>query len=91
MQVIQSRNVNDALRKGLDHLTMEGDYRDSRAGRVLESCTPVTTTFQNPDERVLFSEARDAHPFFHFIESLWMLSGAKDVETVAFYVKRMDY
>jgi|TARA_R110000851_G_scaffold321714_2_gene487284 thymidylate synthase len=90
MQVIQSKNVNDALRKGLDLLEIDGDYRDSRAGRVLEASTPVTTTFQNPNERVLFSPERDAHPFFHFIESLWMLSGAKDVETVAFYVKRME-
>jgi thymidylate synthase len=90
MQVIQSRNVNDALPKGLDHLEMDGDYRDSRAGRVLEARTPVTTVFQKPDERVLFSEARDANPFFHFLEGLWMLSGANDVETVAFYVKRME-
>ena len=90
MQVIQSRNVNDALPKGLDHLAMDGDYRDSRAGRVLEARTPVTTVFQKPDERVLFSKARDANPFFHFLEGLWMLSGANDVETVAFYVKRME-
>ena len=89
MQVIKARNVNDALVKGLDHLELEGEFRGSRAGKVLESVSPVTTVYSNPNERVLFSEDRDANPFFHFIEGLWMLNGERDVETVAFYVKRM--
>lgn len=89
MQVITARNVNDALLKGIDHLEIEGEWRESRAGRVIESISPVTTTYLKPNERVLFSKERDANPFFHFLEGLWMLNGENDVETVAFYVKRM--
>ena len=89
MQVIKARNVNEALLLGLDHLAIEGEWRESRAGKVIESVSPVTTTYTHPNERVLFSKPRDANPFFHFLEGLWMLNGQNDVETVAFYVKRM--
>ena len=37
----------------------------------------------------MFSPERDANPFFHFIEGLWMLDGRNDVESIAHYVKRM--
>ena len=89
MQVIRARNVNDALILGIEHLEIEGEWRESRTGRVIESTCPVTTTYTKPCERVLFSKVRDANPFFHFLEGLWMLNGDRDVETVAFYVKRM--
>lgn len=77
--VIQARNVNDALPTGLWALHLGGVTDDSRNGRVLASLQPVVTVYSHPNERVLFSAVRDANPFFHFFESLWMLAGHNDV------------
>lgn len=79
MYVIDARNVNEALGKGLLLLQAEGTYANSRNGSVLVAPTPVTTVYQHPAERVLFCPLRDANPFFHFMEGLWMLGGRNDV------------
>ena len=91
MIVIKCRNVNDGFIKGMDLL---GRYREdtkfSRAGEVIEAPEPVATVYQNPLERVLFEDIRKANPFFHLMESLWMLGGANDLEYVKVYNKRME-
>lgn len=89
MHVIKVRNVNEALPEGLRHLEVFGERRASRAGDVVVSPGPVTTVYGQPLERVLFDAERDANPFFHFFEGLWMLAGRNDVASVAHYVKRM--
>jgi hypothetical protein len=43
-----------------------------------------------PWERVMFWRARDANPFFHLYESLWMIAGRNDVAGVARYAKQMQ-
>ena len=64
----------------------------SRNGPVKRLPSPVCTTYYYPCERVLFNVSRDANPFFHLLESLWMLAGRNDVGFVASLVKRMaDY
>jgi thymidylate synthase len=50
---------------------------------------PVLITYSHPKERVLFNAARDANPFFTLYEQLWMLAGRNDVDSVAYYVKKM--
>jgi len=50
---------------------------------------PVTTVYKNPLERVIFWSVRDANPFFHLYEAIWMLVGRNDVAGVADYVSRM--
>lgn len=89
MIVIEARNVNDALEKGIAVLKMEGREEDSRNGPVIVARTPVMTVYEKPWERVLFSAARDANPFFHLYEALWMLAGRNDVASVANYAARM--
>lgn len=89
MLVINARNVSEALYLGLQHIRYAGIERDSRNGPMLEMPCPVTTVYRKPRERVLFYPQRDANPFFHLIESLWMLAGRNDVESLAFYNKRM--
>lgn len=79
MHVIQADNVNSALSKGLRHLLDHGVEEPSRNGPVLVAPTPVTTVYDRPWERVLFSPCRDANPFFHLMESLWMLAGRYDL------------
>lgn len=89
MYVIEARNVNDALFKGLWLLSTHGHTRESRNGLVKVFPTPVTTVYERPYERVLLYPQRDANPFFHLYEALWMLAGRNDVDGVAAYVGRM--
>lgn len=91
MHVIQAHNVNDALFLGLMQLCHMGDIEASRNGPVLVSPTPVSTVYARPRERVLFSPLRDANPFFHYVESMWMLAGFNDVSTPARYARQMEY
>ncbi len=90
MEVLRVRNVNHALPLGLTLLYDNGVARKSRAGNVIEYPEPVTTVYSRPRERVLFGYERNANPFFHFMEGLWMLDGRNDVKGVASYVKRME-
>jgi thymidylate synthase len=78
VHVITARNVCEALPAGLEFLRTSGERHESRNGPVLVAPTPVTTVYENPRERVLFSAARDANPFFHLAESIWMLRGQND-------------
>lgn len=64
--------------------------RPSRNGNVLMIDEPVTVTYTHPRERVLFNAARDANPFFHLYESLWMLAGRNDVASAAYYARQMS-
>lgn len=89
MHVITARNVNSALPRGVQYLKDHGIQRDSRNGPVLVAPTPVTTVYLKPKEHVLFDRERDANPFFHLIESLWMLAGRDDLKTLTTYVKTM--
>jgi len=89
MIVLRVRNVHEALPVGVKLLWQVGDRRKSRAGEVVVAPEPVTTVYDQPLERVIFHEKRDANPFFHLMESLWMLGGREDVEFVSRYVKRM--
>lgn len=89
MKVITARNVHQALPEALYQLYQDGVSRDSRNGPVLKFPEPVTTVYLKPAERVLFWPQRDANPFFHLVESLWMLAGRNDVGFVASYVARM--
>ena len=92
MRVVYARNVNDALLKGLDMFNSETNYlvQESRNGTTYEIIDPVTTVFIKPWERVCLIHQRDANPFFHFIEGLWMLAGRKDLEPLTYFVKSME-
>lgn len=86
MIVLDARNVNYALPQGISHLHRFGVREPSRAGDVLRELQPVTTVYDSPTERVLFHPWRDANPFFHLIESLWMIAGRDDLASLTKYV-----
>lgn len=91
MRVLNVRNAHDALPRALKLLEQEGQLRESRNGPVLY-LGPVTVHYEQPLERVIFWPERDANPFFHLYESLWMLAGRNDVAPLARYVKKnLDY
>lgn len=83
MHPITVRNVRHALHAGLDHLLANG----VKDGNVIVAPTPVTTVYLEPRERVLIWPARDANPFFHLFEALWMLVGRRDVAFLNNYIR----
>jgi thymidylate synthase len=89
MHIINVPNVNDALRVGIAYMKNEGTLDKSRNGDVLAAPGPVVTVYNHPCQRVLFNPVRDANPYFHLMESLWMLAGRNDVEFVKYYASRM--
>lgn len=88
MRVLDVKNVAEALPKALQLLNREGVRRDSRNGPVIMSPVPVSTVYRYPQERVLLYSWRDANPFFHLYESLWMLAGRRDVAPITRFVSR---
>jgi len=89
MFVNEVRNVNFALAGGLSTLLQHGVEQSSRNGPVIVAPAPVTTVTHRPDERVLSLPGRNENPFFHFVESLWMLAGRNDLAALTPYVSRM--
>lgn len=87
---IGARSINDALNQGLYHLAGFGLREESRNGPVLVSPMPVLTTFEAPRNRVLVNSTRDANPFFHLFESLWMLAGRNDLAFPQKFVSTFD-
>lgn len=86
---LKVRNASHALCSGLSLLTTEGAERPSRNGPVLAMDEPTIITYDRPEERVVFYPERDANPFFHLYECLWMMAGRRDVKSVADYVPSM--
>ncbi len=89
MRTIVVRNVHDALPRALQLLDGEGIRRESRNGPVLMIPGGVVTVYTQPTERVLFWAQRDANPFFHLYESIWMLDGREDVQVLGRYAKQV--
>lgn len=82
-------NVNEALQRGLMILTNMGTREASRNGPVAVMPGPVMTIYRKPNQRVLFNSVRNANPFFHLFESLWMLAGRNDLPWLAQFNKQM--
>ncbi|KKN53703.1 hypothetical protein LCGC14_0599580 [marine sediment metagenome] len=89
MQTITARNVHQALPEVMHMMKTMGHEFPSRNGPVLKVLGPVSICYQHPMERVMFWPERDANPFFHILEALWMLAGRDDVKFLADIVPRM--
>lgn len=87
MFVIEGRNVGDIYARGREMLETQGRASASRAGEVLVMDYPVCSVYREPRERVLFTRSRDANPFFHLMESIWMLAGRRDGRWLDRYVR----
>ena len=88
MITLAVRNVNFALWAGA-RLLEGGHACLSRQGEVVVAAEPVTTVYERPRERVLLLPLRDANPFFHLFEALWMLAGRNDLAPLIPFVKQM--
>jgi hypothetical protein len=88
MDTVNARNVNDAYMRGMSLLQRFGHEQSSRGGPVISIDRPVATRYDYPAERVLWSPQRDANPFFHLFEALWMLEGRNDIETMMYFLPK---
>lgn len=89
MHVISVRNVNHSLVSGIKLLKEVGEPITVRGLATLEAPGPVATVYSHPNERVLFDPIRDANPFFHLMESLWILAGRDDVGWLSMFNSRI--
>lgn len=85
MYSYKAKSIDEALSVGLEHLLEEGIPEDSRVGPVLVAPGPVCIEYTEPRNRVLFSPTRDGNCVFHFMETLWMLSGSNELEFPVFF------
>lgn len=90
--VFNFQNVNHAFwamceKDSLRYLFNEAE---SRAGKVASIKFPVIFSFKKPTQRVLLNHGRDANPFFHLYEALWMLAGRNDLAPLQYYNSRME-
>ena len=88
-------NVNQALpavQSMMNDQCEECDWRDisPRGIKTVEYRWPFSTVYLCPTERVLFSPVRDANPFFHLFESIWILAGRRDVKTLAHFNSKIS-
>ena len=88
MYVIHATGVNDALQKGIELIKTSGKPIDSRNGMTIEVDAPVCISYINPRDRVMLNQVRDANPFFHLMESIWILGGRRDVEFLSYFNSR---
>ena len=89
MKSITVRNVNHVLPLAMALLRDIGKRVAPRGLETLEIVGPFATVYERPEEMVLFDPLRDANPFFHFFEALWILQGRQDVAFLAWFLPRM--
>lgn len=73
-------SADAALHLALEHIEKWGTHRTSRGMVTKEVRGPSITTYTHPRHRVVFSPVRNANPFFHIIDAIWLLSGSNRVE-----------
>jgi hypothetical protein len=93
ISIIRGENIPQAYVEGLWVMNAFANVDAmTRNGNVKMIPGPVVLEIQNPEQRVLFNPVRDANPFFHVMEFVWMMAGSNDAEWISQFNKRMmDY
>lgn len=87
---IHGAGINELYCETLNYLkVVECDEVLRRTGRVREYSPPLTIINTEPRNRVLYDPQRNANPFFHCMEFVWMAAGGNDVRWIAQFNKRM--
>jgi hypothetical protein len=89
MMELQVRNIPEAYAEVIQALRINGVHEPTRNGPVITLQEPLLVTVLNPRERVLFDPVRDANPFFHVMEFVWMMAGSQDAWWISQFNKRM--
>lgn len=67
------------------------EVAESRVGQVLMLKEPILLKFGGNDQvmRVLMNPFRDANPFFHLFEAIWMLSGSNNIKPLELFSSKI--
>lgn len=82
-------DVNHAFWSLMSMVPANTTLSSTRNGAALAFDYPVMVNFFEPQKRVLFDPVRDANPFFHYLEAVWMLSGSRQVKFLSYLVPGM--
>jgi len=86
---VSTRNVNSAYQRLMPLIKAYGKPVSTRNGPALSLMKPLFMEVRCPHERVLFHAERNANPFFHLVEGLWMIAGRNDTEFVRQFNQNM--
>jgi hypothetical protein len=86
MFVINAINIRDALPAAVRLILQHGAEEDTRIGKALVYPEPVSILYKYPKQHVLLNPIRDANPFFHLMESMWILAGRDDGAFLDHYI-----
>lgn len=86
---LHARNVNEGWALAKLSVWKAAKPALSRNGVVYRLEEGLAVRFARPLERVLFDPARNANPFFHLMEALWMLGGRSDLTWIEQFNGRM--
>jgi len=89
MITITGRNAPALFREALYKMRTFALEENSRNGPVRSILSPVVLRLMQPDERVITDPTRDANPFFHVMEFVWMMAGSNDIQWIAHFNKNM--
>ena len=89
MLTIDTYNVKDALPRLCSIIMSKGTVSESRNGKVMVMDGPTMVQFRSPAQRVVLDPDRDANPFFHLFEALWMLAGSNEVSFIQNFNKQI--
>jgi thymidylate synthase len=89
MYQIRGENIPFAFDEFRWTFRNEAIEESSRNGPVWTIPGPSFLEIYDPTERVLFDAERDANPFFHVMEFVWMMSGSPHVKWIADFNKQM--
>jgi len=62
---------------------------NSRNGPVISFKDPVLFRVYDPTQRMITCPIRDANPFFHIMEFVWMMAGSNDIKWISYFNSRM--
>lgn len=79
---VHEYNVPNVYPELMRRMRLEGEDEGSRNGPVLALQDPLHLTIIDPLERVIFDPIRDANPFFHVMEFIWMMAGSNNVNWI---------
>lgn len=89
---INGRNMPHAYDEFIWRFKSESVLEESRNGPVRTVPYPTVLQVNNPRQRIIFAPARDANPFFHCMEFVWMMSGSRSLDWIVQFNKKMlDY
>ena len=86
---ITGKTVGECYKEALIKMQIFGRDTGTRNGRALTIEEPVVMTLLNPSSRVLRDPNRDANPFFHCMEFVWMMTGSDRVDWIQQFNSRM--